>query len=139
MWGGTLELWFQVEPQPIAEHAISIARIDASGQAIPSIATRYPQYLAACIERVSSDIQRRLPRAEIRHLATYPGSHHWMGATRMADSPADGCVDRDLRYHGLDNLSVLSASTFPSCSSANPTLTLSALALRLGDHLAALT
>jgi choline dehydrogenase-like flavoprotein len=58
-----------------------------------------------------------------------------MGATRMAESPAEGCVDRNLKYHGLDNLYVLSASTFPSCSSANPTLTLSALALRLGDHL----
>jgi choline dehydrogenase-like flavoprotein len=99
------------------------------------VAIRYPQYLPACIERVTSHIQRRLPKAEIRHLSTYPGSHHWMGATRMADSPAEGCVDRNLKYHGLDNLYVLSASTFPSCSSANPTLTLSALALRLGDHL----
>lgn len=137
MWGGTLELWFQVEPQPLAEHAISIARIDPSGQAIPSIATRYPRYLPACIERVTSHIRQRLPRAEIRHLATYPGSHHWMGATRMAESPVDGCVDANLRYHGLDNLYVLSASVYPSCSSANPTLTLSALSLRLGDRLAA--
>ena len=139
MWGGTLELWFQVEPQPMADHTISIARIDASGQAIPSISTRYPPYLAACIERVTSQIRRRLPNAEIRHLATYPGSHHWMGATRMADSPTEGCVDRHLGYHGLDNLYVLSASVYPSCSSANPTLTLAALALRLGDHLSAAT
>jgi choline dehydrogenase-like flavoprotein len=137
MWGATLDLWFQVEPQPMPEHTVSIARIDPSGQAIPAVAIRYPQYLPACIERVTSHIQRRLPKAEIRHLSTYPGSHHWMGATRMADSPAEGCVDRNLKYHGLDNLYVLSASTFPSCSSANPTLTLSALALRLGDHLAA--
>ena len=111
----------QPEPQPIADHAISIARIDPSGQAIPSISTRYPPYLAACIERVTSQIRRRLPNAEIRHLATYPGSHHWMGATRMADSPTEGCVDRHLGYHGLDNLYVLSASAYPSCSSANPT------------------
>jgi choline dehydrogenase-like flavoprotein len=33
-------------------------------------------------------------------------------------------------------LYVLSTSVFPSASSANPTLTLAALALRLGDHLA---
>ena len=54
----------------------------------------------------------------------------------MADSAADGCVDRDLRYHGLDNLFVAAGSVFPSCSSANPTLTIAALALRLADHLA---
>jgi choline dehydrogenase-like flavoprotein len=55
----------------------------------------------------------------------------------MAHSPADGCVDGTLRYFGLDNLYVLSTSTFPSSSSANPTLTLCALAIRLGDHLGA--
>jgi choline dehydrogenase-like flavoprotein len=136
MWDGTLEVWFQIEAQPDPEHTVSIARIDPSGQAIPAVAIRYPPYLAACIDRIRSYIQQRLPNAEIRHLSTYPGTHHWMGATRMADSPAEGCVDRTLRYHGLDNLYVLSASTFPSCSSANPTLTLSALALRLGDQLA---
>ena len=137
MWGGTLNLWFQIEPQPLPAHAVSIARIDRSGQAIPSITLRYPSYFAACVERVTGFIQSRLPKAEIRHLSTYPGSHHWMGATRMADSADEGCVDRHLRYHGLDNLHVLSASVFPSCSSTNPTLTLAALALRLGDRLAA--
>ncbi|MGH9371952.1 MAG: GMC oxidoreductase, partial [Vicinamibacterales bacterium] len=137
MWGATLDLWFQIEPQPVADHTVSIARIDPSGQAIPAVAIRYPHYLSACIDRITSHIQHKLPNAEIRHLSTYPGSHHWMGATRMADSPDEGCVDRNLRYHGLENLYVLSASTFPSCSSANPTMTLAALALRLGDHLAA--
>jgi choline dehydrogenase-like flavoprotein len=136
MWGATLDLWFQVEAQPMPEHTVSIARIDASGQAIPAVAIRYPPYLAASIDRVTAYIRQRLPGAEIRHVSTYPGSHHWMGATRMGDSPAEGCVDRNLKYHGLENLYVLSASTFPSCSSANPTLTLSALALRLGDQLA---
>jgi choline dehydrogenase-like flavoprotein len=53
----------------------------------------------------------------------------------MADTARDGCVDRDLKYHELENLFVLSTSVFPSASSANPTLTLAALALRLGDHL----
>jgi choline dehydrogenase-like flavoprotein len=137
MWGATLHLWFQLEPQPMAEHKVSIARIDATGQAIPTISLRYPSYFPACVERVISYIQARLPHAEIRHLSTYPGSHHWMGATRMADSPDDGCVDRHLRYHGLDNLHVASASVFPSASSTNPTLTLAALALRLGDQLSA--
>ena len=56
----------------------------------------------------------------------------------MAETAAEGCVDPDLAYFGLANLHVISASTYPSCSSASPTLTLSALALRLGDHLARL-
>jgi choline dehydrogenase-like flavoprotein len=54
----------------------------------------------------------------------------------MAADPREGCVDAALRHHECENLYVLSSSVFPSASSANPTLTLAALALRLGDHLA---
>jgi choline dehydrogenase-like flavoprotein len=53
----------------------------------------------------------------------------------MAASEREGCVDVNLQYHGVENLHVLSCSVYPSSSSANPTLTLAALALRLGDHL----
>ncbi len=131
-----LDVWFLLESLPLGESRVSIQRIEKSGQAIADISIPYPTYLPRAIEQVTARIQRRLPNAEIRLLSTYPCSHHWLGATRMADSAAEGCVDRDLRYHGLDNLFVLSGSVFPSCSSANPTLTIAALALRLGDHLA---
>jgi glucose dehydrogenase len=134
-FASTLELVFLVESQPLPQSTVSIRTIETSGQAIPEISIPYPEYLPACVERVISHLRQRLPDAEVRHLSTYPGSHHWLGATRMGDSPPDSCVDRNLRYHGLENLYVLSASTFPSSSSANPTLTLSALALRLGAHL----
>jgi choline dehydrogenase-like flavoprotein len=136
IWRSTLYLMFLVETQPLMENTLSIAEIRPSGQAMPSIALQLPAYFHDCLRHVQAAIQARLPRAIIKHVETRPGVHHWMGATRMADNPRDGSVDPHLRYHGLDNLSVLSASTFPSCSSANPTLTLCALALRLGDHLA---
>jgi choline dehydrogenase-like flavoprotein len=136
IWRSTLYLKFLVETQPLMENTVSIGEIRPSGQAIPAIALQLPAYFRDCRRHVQEVIQARLPRATVKHMVTRPGVHHWMGATRMADSPRDGSVDGHLRYHGLDNLSVLSASTFPSCSSANPTLTLCALALRLGDHLA---
>jgi hypothetical protein len=134
-WNATLDLWFLVETQPLEDNTVSIGAISPSGQAIPEISLRYPTYLPQCIEYVTAYIRQRMPGAEVRLHSTYPGSHHWLGATRMADSVEMGCVDRDLRYYGLDNLFVLSGSTFPSSSSANPTLTLAALALRLGDFL----
>jgi choline dehydrogenase-like flavoprotein len=58
-----------------------------------------------------------------------------MGATRMARSPRDGVVDEHCRVHGVDNLFVAGSSVFPTSGIANPTLTLLALAVRLGDHL----
>jgi choline dehydrogenase-like flavoprotein len=62
------------------------------------------------------------------------GSHH-MGTTRMSDDPKRGVVDRHCRVHDMENLYVAGSSVFPTCGSANPTLTLVALALRLADHL----
>jgi choline dehydrogenase-like flavoprotein len=63
-------------------------------------------------------------------------SHH-MGTTRMGDDPSTSVVDRDCRLHGVENLYVAGSSVFPTSGYANPTLTIVALALRLGDHLAA--
>ena len=64
------------------------------------------------------------------------GKHH-MGATRMADDPARGVVDRDCRVHGTDNLYVGGSSVFATGGHANPTYTVVQLALRLGDHIGA--
>jgi choline dehydrogenase-like flavoprotein len=62
---------------------------------------------------------------------------HPMGGTPMGDNPATSVVDPELRVHGVENLSIASASTFPGGGSSNPTFTLMALTLRLADRLAA--
>jgi len=62
------------------------------------------------------------------------GSHH-MGTTRMHDDPRQGVVDRNSKVHGIDNLYIAGSSVFPTSGSANPTLTIVALTLRLADHL----
>ena len=136
-WGTTLFLRFLVEALPRPDSTLSMRTIADSGQALPEIAARYPDYMDACIDRVLTDLRERLPGAEVKYLSRSPTVQHWLGATRMAESPEHGCVDRDLRYFGLDNLFILSGSSYTSGSSANPTNTLAALALRLGDHLGA--
>jgi choline dehydrogenase-like flavoprotein len=69
---------------------------------------------------------------------TGAGDHH-MGATRMSARPEHGYVDRNCRVHGVDNLYIAGSSVFPTSGYANPTLTIIALAARLGDHLAGRT
>jgi len=63
------------------------------------------------------------------------GSYHHIGTTRMHDDPKQGVVDRHCRVHDVDNLYIAGSSVFPTCGYANPTLTIVALACRLGDHL----
>jgi choline dehydrogenase-like flavoprotein len=61
---------------------------------------------------------------------------HPAGSTRMGTSPSDSVVDPHLRVHRIENLSVASASVFPSSGSANPTLTIMHLAMRAADAIA---
>ena len=63
------------------------------------------------------------------------GGYHCMGTTRMSTSPRSGVVDQDCRVHALGNLNIAENSVFPTSGWANPTLTILALTLRLGDHL----
>ena len=61
---------------------------------------------------------------------------HTMGGTQMGKDPRASVVDTDLAVHGVANLSIASASTFPTGGSQLPTLPLMALALRLADRIA---
>jgi glucose dehydrogenase len=74
------------------------------------------------------------PEAAIRHERP---RFHPTGTCRMGFDEEDGVVDRDNRVFGIDNLYVSGASVFPSSATANPTVTVVALTLRLADHLIA--
>jgi choline dehydrogenase-like flavoprotein len=63
------------------------------------------------------------------------GGHHHMGTARMHEDARQGVVDADCKVHGVDNLYVASSAVFPTGGFANPTLTIVALAIRLGEHL----
>jgi choline dehydrogenase-like flavoprotein len=55
----------------------------------------------------------------------------------MHEDPSEGVVDANCRVHDTENVYVAGGSVFPtSVGSANPTLLIVALALRLADHLA---
>ena len=66
--------------------------------------------------------------------AALGGVAHEVGTLRMADDDT-AVVDHNLRFLGYDNLYACDNSVFPSSPAANPTLALTALALRLARHL----
>lgn len=59
---------------------------------------------------------------------------HIIGTTVMGTDPATSVVDADGLHHRLRNLVVLGSGVFPTAACANPTLTLSAMALRSADR-----
>ena len=65
------------------------------------------------------------------------GVGHQNGTCRFGVDPKQSVLDVNCRTHDIDNLYVVDASFFPSCGAVNPSLTVIANALRVGDHLVA--
>ena len=87
-------------------------------------------------EAMYADIERRLRPIGGRIVGIHRRGEgaHSLGTCRMGAT--DGVVDADQRHHRLENLFVTGGSAFPSYSAHHPTLTISALAIRLGRLLA---
>ena len=63
------------------------------------------------------------------------GGHH-IGTARMGTDERTSVVNAQCQVHSVNNLFVAGSAVFPTSSQANPTLTLIALSLRLGQTLA---
>ena len=61
---------------------------------------------------------------------------HQAGTVRFGTDPAISALDVNCKAHDLDNLYVVDGSFMPSIGAVNPTLTIVANALRVGDHIA---
>jgi choline dehydrogenase-like flavoprotein len=60
---------------------------------------------------------------------------HQCGTCRFGEDPKTSVLDLNCRTHDVDNLYVVDGSFFPSSTALNPSLTIMANALRVGDHL----
>lgn len=63
------------------------------------------------------------------------GVGHQNGTCRFGPDPKTSVLDLDCRAHDIANLYVVDGSFFPSCGAVNPSLTIIANALRVGDRL----
>jgi choline dehydrogenase-like flavoprotein len=72
---------------------------------------------------------------ELDSLLPLYGTAHQVGTTRFGADPKSSVLDRDCKAHELDNLYVVDSSFFVSSAAVNPTLTIVANAMRVGDHL----
>ena len=63
------------------------------------------------------------------------GVAHQVGTCRFGEDPATSVLDINCRTHDVENLYVVDGSFFPSSAAVNPSLTIMANALRVGDHI----
>ena len=78
------------------------------------------------------EVMRAAGATEVLQEARYA---HLVGAARMGADPATSVVDRFGRTHDVDNLFICDGSILPTQGSANPGLTIQALAARTADYL----
>jgi choline dehydrogenase-like flavoprotein len=143
-------IYFMVEHPPNRDSRITLKESDRDPLGMPRVRLdmRHSSEELDTLERSVAALAGELGRLEagrlqwagtradwLQSLASL--SRHHMGATRMSTSRVDGVVDEHCRVHGVENLYVAGSSVFPTSGIANPTLTLLALALRMGDHLIA--
>ncbi len=64
----------------------------------------------------------------------HSAAHH-LGTVRMGDCEEISCVDSNLKLHCSSNIYIADGSVFATSGNANPTLTVMALADRLGGYL----
>jgi choline dehydrogenase-like flavoprotein len=81
-------------------------------------------------------IQEILQAAGAQDTLTIHRYAHLVGGGRMGASPQDSVVDSDHRVWGVPNLFLCDGSVCPTQGSANPALTIMALASRLADRIA---
>jgi len=103
-------------------------------QLLPEDTTLFRDFFEAMREHLKEFGEVRFQEEELS-LERFQDASHQMGTTRMGSTPEYGVVDPNLQFFGLENLFVLSNSVFPTAGSANPTMTLLALARRLGKFI----
>lgn len=67
----------------------------------------------------------------------FRGAGHLIGTHRMGDDQTTSVVDKNLKSWDHDNLYLVGPGAFPTTATSNPTLTVSALALRAVDTIIA--
>jgi choline dehydrogenase-like flavoprotein len=92
--------------------------------------------LKHAMEHVEGGMLHLLPRSlYLRKQIPIAGVAHQCGTARFGLDSRASVLDVNCKAHDLDNLYVVDSSFFPSSSACNPSLTIIANALRVGDHL----
>ena len=142
--GFDISIRLEVTPNPESRLTL-LSECDSNGMRRVRLDWRINSLELDAGERITKLLGRKLGQNGIgRFRSAYPPrprekgfsfhSHH-MGTTRMSTDPEFGVTDANCRVHFIDNLYVAGSSIFPTFGFANPTLTISALAVRLADHL----
>jgi choline dehydrogenase-like flavoprotein len=128
------------EDQPRFENHVSLDPFVRDRHGVPRLRIRH-RYSArdaaarAALIRKSREIliEAGALFTAVRKIDTFT---HAAGTVRMGIDPARSALDGHCQFRGVENLWVVDGSFMPRSGAVNPSLTIAANALRVGEHLA---
>ena len=138
--GRELMLVGEVEQLPDPENRIVLSEDQRDGLGLPKPEIHYSHddysnLGLAAIREVHDFVFAQMGASNVFHLPHILGSGHIMGTTRMGTDPTASVVDTNLQCHDHPNLFIVGSAVYPTGATANPTLTIAALSLRLAHYL----
>jgi len=132
--------WYTIgclaELLPRAENRVTLAdETDRNGMPVARLDYTQCENDRANIAYAKSKLHEILQAAEAQDILTIDRYAHLVGGCVMSASADTGVIDADHRTWGVPNLFVCDGSVMPTQGSANPALTIMALASRLAERL----
>jgi choline dehydrogenase-like flavoprotein len=123
---------------PRADNRVTLAE-ETDRHGLPVARFSYSQcdndrQLMAAAQQVMEDMLHAAGADEVITIKRYA---HLVGGARMAADEHHGVVDADCRTFAVPNLRIVDGSVLPTQGSANPALTIMALAARIADRMQA--
>ena len=123
------------QPQFSNQLTISPDQKDAFGLPQAVISHRYSERDLAALGVLAREAKKILSHSGalthyVHHIRTFS---HAVGTVRMGADPNTSALDEYCRFRGVDNLFVVDGSFMPTSAALNPSLTISANALRVGE------
>ncbi|MEO0061575.1 MAG: hypothetical protein RLZZ08_135 [Pseudomonadota bacterium] len=135
-WRQTLPIVIVVEDLPRDSERVLLGA-DGRAEVHGDGAGRYAMQGAERALAQLPQILSALPVERIERRGVRPTESHLQGSLRMGADAATSVIDAGQLHHVYRNLVVVGSSVFPTCSAANPSLTVAALSLRAARGLLA--
>ncbi|MFZ0901255.1 MAG: GMC family oxidoreductase [Candidatus Sulfotelmatobacter sp.] len=135
----SIDFWVQSEDLPHPDNRVTVNRDGKITLALEATNTEGHRRLIAKLKGMLKDLHLHdhLMSRSLYLGKKIPigGTAHQAGTIRFGRDPRTSALDLNCKAHDLDNLYVVDASFFVSIAAVNPSLTIIANALRVGDHL----
>ena len=137
----SIDFWLSSEDLPLADSRVTLRQDGSVRLALQpgnntEALTRLRRAFQAALSKLGM-VETTFVRSLYLHKEfDAAATAHQAGTARFGTDPATSVLDVQCRAHDLDNLYVVDGSFMPSIGAVNPTLTIIANALRVGDHIA---